>query len=147
MPLQLQPVDPEADFAELIECMWEAFETPYQKWFRITCPIHGTGPTARADSLAECTARYLAYYQSATGGQWVKVVGDDGKIVGGAWWKIFSENPYAAKDGAPRPLVTWYPEGPQRDYVTAALRAVDAPKRKMATRPHVSMCFCPLFPS
>ncbi len=137
MPLQLQPVDLAVDFTELVECEWAAFETPYQPYFRLVAPIHGTGPTARADSLAQCAARQLAGVQRDSNARWIKAVDDEGKIVGAALWKTFSENPFAAKDGDARPPVSWYPEGPQRDYVTATLAMLDAPRKRMATRPHV----------
>ena len=57
MPLKLEEVIPDVDFKELIACEWESYENPLQTFFRLFCPIRGTGPHAREESLAECTER------------------------------------------------------------------------------------------
>lgn len=135
MSFTLQEVDPAKDFAELIECEWDSYENPYQTFFRLFCPIHGTGPSTRAESLKEATARQLQWHTSDPTSYWQKVVTDDGKIVGGALWKICPTNPFEHPDDHFE--ATWYPKGCQRDYVSHALEIFDTPRMRMGPRPQV----------
>ncbi|KAK5988395.1 hypothetical protein PT974_12549 [Cladobotryum mycophilum] len=136
MPLTLAEADLDKDFDELMLCNWQSFENPSQNFFRLFAPIHGTGPTAREDVQRDFTQRQLAFHKMDPRGTWFKAVNDDGKIVGGALWKIFPTNPFEQ----PPPgnfQAFWYPEGGQRDFVTAALHRINAFRSKAATRPHV----------
>lgn len=138
MSYTLEEVDPEKDFAELIECEWESYENPDQTFFKLFCPIHGTGPSARADSVREATARQLDWHESDSTSYWQKVVNKEGKIVGGALWKICQTNPFEHPEDHSE--VYWYPKGAQRDYVAQALKLFDAPRMRMAQRPQVCKC-------
>ncbi|KAM4058738.1 acetyltransferase (GNAT) domain-containing protein [Hirsutella rhossiliensis] len=135
MTFKLIEVDPTSDFDELIECEWASYETPNQNFFRLYCPIHGTGPTARADSLRECTRRRLDWHKSDPSSYWQKVVNSECKIVGGALWKICPT--YTLKKIDSHSQVSWYPEGGQRDYVAAALERIHAVRKKVESRPQV----------
>lgn len=136
MPLQLLNVDIAADFGDVIECQWAAYENPFQRFFRLYCPIRGDGPTARAEAIEESTARQLAWHHSEPEGHWIKVVDNAGKIAGASLWKIFQTDPPEASDEA-EDEVDWHPEGEAREYATKVLQAFEAPRRAMATRPHV----------
>ena len=137
MPLRAAELDADADFDGLIACEWAAFEEPFQGILRIICPIVGTGPAARADSLKESTQRQLAWYKSDPAAHWQKAVDDDGRIVGGALWKVFGGNPFAKSSGRPAP--TWQPEGPQRDFAGAVLERLDVSRKEKARRAQVCM--------
>jgi hypothetical protein len=139
MPFALLEVDTATDFVELIECEWISYEKPDQTFFRLFCPIQGTGPTAREDSIKESTSRQLAWHLADPTSYWQKVVNEEDKIVAGALWKICPTNPFEHHD-EDHSEVTWYPEGGQRDYVSQALERFDAPRMRMAQRPQVCMC-------
>ena len=134
----LQEVDPAKDFTELIECEWDSYENPDHTFFRLFCPIHGTGHSAREDALKEATARQLEWHTSDPTSYWQKVVNDEGKIVGGALWKICPTNPFEHPDDHSE--VYWYPKGSKRDYVAQALEIFEAPRMRMGQRPQVCMC-------
>jgi hypothetical protein len=138
MSFTLQEVDPEKDFAELIECEWDSYENPDQTFFRLFCPVYGTGPSARPDSVKEATARQLDWHKSDPTSYWQKVVNKEGKIVGGALWKICPTNPFEHPEDHSE--VYWYPKGGQRDYVAHALELFEAPRMRMAQRPQVCKC-------
>ncbi|ATZ57210.1 hypothetical protein BCIN_14g03700 [Botrytis cinerea B05.10] len=136
MPLELKDVDYVKDFQELIECEWISYENPQQSFFRLFCPIIGAGPTAREESLKECTSRQLQWHQSDPTSYWHKVIDtESGKIVGAALWKICPTNPFEHEDDHSE--VSWYPEGGQRDFVAAALQRFDAPRERLAPKPQL----------
>ncbi|EFX05102.1 gcn5-related n-acetyltransferase [Grosmannia clavigera kw1407] len=136
MPFQLLDVDIPADFGEVIKCQWTAYENPFQRFFRLYCPILGNGPNARAESIKESTERQLAWHHSEPEGHWIKVVDSSGKIAGASLWKIFATSPPENGDSGEEEA-DWHPEGEAREYATKVLEAFDAPRRTMAKRPHV----------
>ncbi|EEU33988.1 uncharacterized protein NECHADRAFT_55801 [Fusarium vanettenii 77-13-4] len=135
MPFKLLEVDTATDFEEVIECQWAAYENPFQSFFRLFCPVHGDGPTARAESIKECIARQLDWHNSDPTSYWGKVIDDNGKIVGACLWKICPKNPFEKHDGYSEAY--WYPEGETREYVSKCLEQFDAPRRKMGARPQL----------
>ncbi|KAH8672156.1 hypothetical protein BGZ61DRAFT_482505 [Ilyonectria robusta] len=92
MPFKLLEVDTATDFEEVIECQWAAYQNPFQSFFRLFCPVHSDGPTAQAESLKECIACQLDWYNSDPTSYWGKVIDDNGKIVGACLWKICPTN-------------------------------------------------------
>ena len=136
MPFQAEDVDLDADFDELIKCQWAAFEKPYQGFFHLICPIHGTDTNARDEAIKESTERQLLWSKGDPTGHWQKAVTDnDDKIVGGALWKVYGENPHA--EPPPDIPIYWYPEGPQRDFAAASLGRLHIPLVQMSARPHI----------
>jgi len=135
MPFKLEEVNPDVDFKELIACEWESYENPLQTFFRLFCPIRGTGPQAREESLAECTERQLEWHRSDPTSYWQKVTDSaTGKIVGGALWKICHTNPFEHPD---HEEAYWFPEGGQREFVNQALERFDTQRATMGQRPQV----------
>jgi len=126
-------VDSERDFPELIACEWSAFEHAKIHFFRLWCPIHGSGPDAYADSLAECTTRQREWHLKNPNSYWMKATDVNGKIVGGALWKYYEHDPTENDDYS---SAYWYPEGGARDFVTKTMDLYDAPRRRMGKRPH-----------
>jgi hypothetical protein len=135
MPFKLEDVNNDYDFDELIACEWESYENPLQPFFRLFCPILGTGPNARAEAIEDSTKRQLVLHKSEPSSHWQKVTDTDtGKIIAGALWKIYMTNPFEHEEDF-EPF--WYPEGSQRDFVKKALEQFDAPRAKLAQRPHL----------
>lgn len=135
MPFTLSEVDPDKDFPELIACQWESYESPNQPFIRVFCPILGSGPNARAESLQKSTALQLAWHRVDPSSHWQKVTDSEtGRIAGGALWKIYESNPFAeTKDVEP----DWYPEGSRRAFVKETLKQFGAPRATWARRPHL----------
>lgn len=73
MSFKLEEVNADADFKELIACEWESYENPFQTFFRLFCPIRGSGSHAREESLTECTQRQLEWHVSDPSSYWQKV--------------------------------------------------------------------------
>lgn len=134
MPLTLLPVETEADFAEVVECQWASYENPLQSFFRMFCPLHGEGPTARTESIKESTKDQWRLHTEDDKSHWIKAVDDTGKVVGASLWKICPTNPFENEDDGE---VFWYPPGEARDYVSQAVELFDAPHRKMLARAQV----------
>lgn len=136
MPFKLEEVDLAADFDELVACEWESFENPPQTFFRLYFPILGTGPDAHAEAIKDGTRHQLEWFQSDPTSYWQKVTdSESGKIIAGALWKICKTNPFEHPDK--HADATWYPEGTRREFATKALAQIDAPRTKMARRPHL----------
>ncbi|KAF4983788.1 hypothetical protein FZEAL_872 [Fusarium zealandicum] len=123
------------DFDEIIQCQWSAYENPYQRFFRLFCPLRGDDPSARLESLEESTARQLDWHNTDPTSHWRKVVNDDGKIVGACLWKIYPTNPFEKVDD--HCDASWHLEGETREYVVECLEQFDAPRRRMGARPQV----------
>ena len=144
MPFTLEEVDIATDFAELIACEWVSYENPLQTFFRLFCPIHGSGPDAHTESLKEATARQLEWHRADPTSYWQKVTNSTtGKIVAGALWKICKTDPYEKPDEHTEAY--WFPKGGARDFVNQALEQFEAPRARMARRPQV--CMYPVSPS
>lgn len=132
MSFKLDDVDLEADFDELMAVMWAAHDDPPQPFFRLFCPIINGD---REASLKESAARLLKWHQHDPLARWLKVVEtSSGKLVGGAWYKIYRENPFAHPE---EEVVDWYPDDSSRDYVGQAIGQMDGPRERKAARPQV----------
>jgi GNAT superfamily N-acetyltransferase len=132
MSFRLSDLDLEADFDELMVVMWAAHEKPVQPFFRLFCPLVNEDHQA---SLKESTARMLEWDRSDPNARWLKVEDTStGRIVGGAWYKIYTDNPFAHPE---EEVVDWYPDDSSRDYVGQAIGQMDVPREEKAARPQV----------
>lgn len=133
MTFKLEEVNPEADFAELMICLWESYEEPYQSLFRLFCPIP-EGKT-REVAIKESTVRQLDWFHADPTSYWQKITDSEtGKIVAGALWKICKSNPFEPEESHE---AFWFPEGGQRNFVTQALKLFEAPRARMAPKPQL----------
>lgn len=137
MPLQLREVTSDSEFDEIIRCQWTSFETPHNGFFMLYCPILGTGPTAREDSIQESKERHLQWHNADSTSHWLKVVDTDlGMVIGGAQWHIHQKDPFAELPETPFSAY-WWPEGEGRTYAEAALAHWLAPRKERMRRPHL----------
>lgn len=136
MPLRLETVTDEGDINELTSRQCESFSNPPQPFFNVFFPVPGPEPNARAESIRQFASRQIEWHRSDPNSYWQKIVDSDtGEIAGGALWLICESNPFEGHD---EPMVAdWYPEGPQRDFMTQALEQFVTPRLKMIPRPHV----------
>ncbi|TGO17540.1 hypothetical protein BTUL_0016g00030 [Botrytis tulipae] len=135
MTLQLQPIDFEVDFPALTRCLFESYESPLQKFFHLWFPIHGTSDNAREDAINEAATRLKLWHTHDPSSYWQKVVDtENGRIAGGALWKIYNENPF---ENPPPSTVTWFPNDSSRKYVEQALQTHSRPRYKVAQKPHI----------
>ena len=111
MPLELRIVNSESEFNELIQCECESYEDPFNSFYLLLRPDRGSSSTGR-EGFKELRDRQIAWHKEDPTSTWLKIVDTDigGKVVGGACWNTFLENPY------PQPLdhpmeATWWPEG------------------------------------
>ncbi|KAK8080986.1 hypothetical protein PG997_008804 [Apiospora hydei] len=139
MPLELQAVDPKADFPAVARCLFESYEAPPQPFFHIFFPIHNTTTNnpqnAREAAIAEAAARLKLWQEHDKSMYWQKVVDTEtGRIAGGALWNIHEANPFAN----PAQLeVSWFPEGGARRFVEKALENHVRPRARAAPKPHL----------
>lgn len=135
MPLELQEINPEADFPDLARCMFESYEDPPQKFFHVFFPTHGSGDKAREAAIDEAATRLKLWHTHDPSSYWTKVVDTDtGKIAGAGLWNIHKENPFA--NPAPSE-VTWFPNDSSRTYVEKVLQRHSAPRARVAQKPHL----------
>lgn len=140
--LELRGIDPEVDFPGLARCLFESHENPPQKIFHIFFPIHGAGKDARETAIAEAAARLKRWHTQDPTSYWQKAFDvKTGKIVGGANWRIYKENPYAVPDSFE---VTWFPDDSSRVYVEKALENYSKPRARVAQKPHLCELTCPV---
>ena len=98
--------------------------------FSIMFPVRGNGPSAEAKAIKAGAALQLAGTKADPHDHWLKVVDTaTGKIVAGALWKIYKENPYRAP--MEKLDATWWPEGSDMRELTNSMYAqlsCDRPK-------------------
>lgn len=136
MPFQLQDLDHEKDWPNLMECIFLAHENPSQKFFPLFYPTHGT----RSDALLSAAERTKKDCINDPTSYVQKVVDEDsGKIVGGALWNIYMENPFSEGRAEEEIEVTWYPNDSSREYAAYAVNRFGRPHERMARRPHLCM--------
>ena len=111
MPLELRQVKSDLEFNELMQCMCEAYQDPFNAFYFLMRPDRGCSPKGR-QGFKELRDRQIAYHRNDPTSTWLKVVDTDigDKVVGGAQWNTFLENPY------PQPVdhpveASWWPEG------------------------------------
>ena len=113
MPLELREVKEDHEWSELIQCECESYEDPFNAFYILLRPDRGNSQKAR-EGFKELRDRQMGWHKSDPTSRWFKVVDTDigDKVVGGACWNTFTENPY------PKPMDhplegTWWPEGEQ----------------------------------
>lgn len=111
MPLELPHVKSDSEFDELIQWECESYQDPFNGFYHLLRPDRGSSPKGR-EGFKELRDRQIAWYKHEPTSTWLKVVDTDigDRVVGGACWNTFLENPY------PQPLdhpleATWWPEG------------------------------------
>ncbi|KAI0541757.1 acyl-CoA N-acyltransferase [Xylaria digitata] len=135
MTFELQDIDPEVDFPALARCLFESYENPLQKFFHAFFPIHGTGVEAREEAVEEAAERLKLWRIHDPTSYWQKAVDTEtGRIVGGALWNIYEENPFVNPQP---PTVTWFPPGGSRTFVEKVLENHARPRSKAAQKPHI----------
>jgi hypothetical protein len=135
MTLELQEIDSGTDFPNLAWCLFESYENPPQKFFHIFFPILGTGENAREDAISEAATRLKLWHTQDPSSYWQKAVDvETGRIVGGANWKVYKANPFAAPDSSE---VTWFPNDSSRVYAERALQNYSMPRARVAQKPHL----------
>ena len=113
MPLELRHVKSDSELNELIqcECECESHKDPFNKFYLLLRPDRGSSPKGR-DGFKEWRDRQIAWHRNDPTSTRLKVVDTDigDKVIRGACWNTFQENPY------PQPInhpleATWWPEG------------------------------------
>ncbi|KAF5872967.1 putative gnat family protein [Botrytis fragariae] len=131
MTLQLQPIDSKVDFPTLTRCLFESYESPWQKFFHLWFPIQETSDNAREDAINEAASRLKLWHTHDPSSYWQKV---NGRIAGGALWRIYNKNPF---ETPPPSTVIWFPDDSSRRYAEQALQTHSRPRYKVAQKPHI----------
>lgn len=143
MPLTLSSVTSPTEWPAIIACERTAYETPFNAFFIIFCPV-STSPSGRAAALAECTERQRSWHDADPDSHWLKVTDtESGEVAGAAQWKIFEDDPYSRKEQKAMSAY-WYPEGELRDLADELARQWFGPRRVKMRRPHLSSSLLPL---
>lgn len=106
MPLQLRGVLHDSEWNELIQCENEAYAEPFNGFMVLF------RPDPSREAFIELRDRQLGWHKKDLTSRWFKVVDTDigDKVVGGACWNTYTENPYP--EVKERPMeATWWPEG------------------------------------
>ena len=140
MHLSAHPVITDEEFKEVIYSERIAFETPYNAIFTLFCPVLGSHPTAREESIAEAQVRQLQWHRSDPTSHWIKVIDEDnaGKVAGAALWHVYDHNPYA-KPPETETTCYWWPEGPKRAMADQAMDQLTKGRDSKMNKPHLRM--------
>lgn len=111
MPLALHEVLHDSEWNELIQCEHESYIDPFNGVYILFRPNYKPDAAGR-EGFKELRDRQLGWHKADPTSRWFKVVDTDigDKIVGGACWNTYTENPYPKV--LERPMEgTWWPEG------------------------------------
>ena len=116
MPLTLHPITTPAALRAIVPLRWLSYETPFNAFFQITCPTHGT----RQASLEASAQRHVHAHFSDPSSRWVQIVDEredggereceDGGVADG----LGHGDGEDVRDGGPRP------GDPGREVIAAA---------------------------
>ena len=144
MTLSLQVVSSDAEFDDLIDCEWTAYETPHNSAWKFLYPVWGSAPEDRAAAMQESKQRQLESHHTKPNSNWLKVVDNDtGAVVGGALWYVYEKNPY--QDFSMKDVTcTWWPEGPKRQMADDMMVQFITPRVERMAKPHLCKSGPPL---
>ncbi|KAI0977176.1 hypothetical protein F4678DRAFT_412101, partial [Xylaria arbuscula] len=135
MPLELLDVNPAKDFPELTERLIEAFEHPPQGFIHAYFAPPSRDEVGRRERINEAATRYESWNEHSPNNYWQKVIDTQtGAIVGGALWKIYSEDPFAEQHSVE---ATWLPNDGSRKFAEAFLKLYATPRAALGRRPQV----------
>ena len=140
MRFELVEVTADAEFKELVEVEWAAYENPLCKLLNLFFPTRGIDPDSRASALQEGVERQSGWHNNDPTSHWVKVVHcETGRLVGAACWHLYTKNPYCvpADDEC-----TWFPAGEEREMANSLIGQFVAPRMQYMAKPHVCMISC-----
>lgn len=109
MPLALREVTHDSEWNELIQCEHESYSDPFNGIYILF------RPDMSREGFKELRDRQLQWHKQDPTSRWFKIVDTEigDKVVGGACWNTFTENPYP--EVKERPMEgTWWPEGEER---------------------------------
>lgn len=136
MALKCLPFESDADFNAMAPAIWEAFETPFTPYLRITVYLKGDSPEDRTESIEASAAGALAIHEANPNSHWIKVIDSDtNQLVGASKWVFHQLSPYTGPQELP--VATWWPEGEGRTYASNYVQQVEALKSRLYNRPHV----------
>ena len=106
MPLEFCEVLHDSEFNALVQCECESYREPPAPFFRLF--RHDESPAG----FIELRDRMIKAHRNDPTSRWFKVVDTDigDRVIGGANWNIFTENPYVEKLSHPMEA-DWWPEG------------------------------------
>ncbi len=74
MPLELREVTTDARFDEIIPLLWLSYETPFNGFLILFCPVLGDGPGARAEAIQQSKVRFIQWHHADPSSRWLEVV-------------------------------------------------------------------------
>lgn len=146
MPLELRHVKSDSEFNELVQCECESYEDPFNGFYLLLRPDRGSSPKGR-EGFKELRDRQIAWHKHDPTSTWLKVVDTDigDKVVGGACWNTFLENPYSQPMEHPLEA-TWWPEGEPREFANKLLDDWLQHRSRKMNRPHMLVALCFVHP-
>ncbi|KAL4865160.1 hypothetical protein BDV12DRAFT_155466 [Aspergillus spectabilis] len=141
MRFQIHQVDPEsAEFADVVACEVNSFDSPHQSIFRFFYPIFGPEPEdEKKNALQNLVQLQRQWARDDPDSVWLKVIDteNNNKIAGGLLIKIHKNNPFPSTGEKESDSAIWYPAGSQREYIDQAMRIFNEPRERFLQRPHL----------
>lgn len=169
MPLHLLPLTSPLEFPSLTKCEIASYAQDNTSFFKL---FH---PDPSPSGFASLVERQVRDFETDNTVRWVMVVDDDvgdgnaedgkgdggeedgdgkgekkgkGKVIAGAKWNIYEENPYGTGPwGYPVAEADWWAEGEPRDFANRLYDALLRPRREKMARPHILLAMLFTHPS
>ncbi|CAG8948726.1 hypothetical protein HYFRA_00001847 [Hymenoscyphus fraxineus] len=124
MSFQLSEVKREAEFRDLVETEYLAYQKPYNAFWEVL-----KGP-----NVEECTQRQWSWHTGTKGSHWLKVTENE-NVIGGAEWIVHEKAPFET----PQPIIKadWWPEGPLKSVSNHMLYTFFSGRPSVMNRPHL----------
>ncbi|KAK3167520.1 hypothetical protein OEA41_010647 [Lepraria neglecta] len=146
MPLALREVLHDSEWNELIQCEHESYLDPFNGVYTLFRPNQSRDDRGR-EGFKELRDRQLSWHKNDPTSRWFKVVDTDigDKVVGGACWNTFTENPYPEVKEHPMEAM-WWPEGEPRAFANKLLDEWLCPRYHKMARPHMLLAILYVHP-
>ena len=144
LTFRVEDANLDVDFDELMATYWTSWTQPNSIVGRLTFPHLGTGTVAEAEAFSRMKKLMWESTRSALEDRWLKVTETgSGRIVAGAMWKEYSENPYRAP--GPPAQAPWWDEGSEiRDLTEQFYTQLYSFRRRMMACKHACKSNYPL---
>jgi len=134
-PAIFKEITTEADFNALVDCLWDAYCTPYIPFMQILFPIFADTEEGYETAVALSKASLWAQHTNDQTSHWIALEDSEtGEVCAGAHWNFHKVSPFI--NGAPKLVATWYPEGEGRDFASHILNQIYGGRGQRLWRPH-----------
>ncbi|KAI9643504.1 hypothetical protein NHQ30_008123 [Ciborinia camelliae] len=144
------------EFSLVIDCMWEAYSSPYNPFVALLFPPKAPTAEGLAAAVQESKERFWGVHQEEKNSVWIYIIDEDEnkngekKVLAAANWLFYEVSPFGAEgesggkeekgdEKADYGPASWLPEGEGREFAKKIFTQVFGFRAARMTRPHAQL--------